>query len=170
MARRKKSSSTGVLGLVVLVLIGISVKYWSITVPILGLCFLIALIFPKNRHTSGKRSKTTAGEKAFRLEVVGESNYQNALENICNGKSEEGADEVVPAQLIPEDTNPYDKNAVRVEIKGSIVGYLSRPDAVAYRSLCAAKTSECNARIRGGWVRGGGDCGDFGVRLDFELY
>jgi hypothetical protein len=33
------------------------------------------------------------------------------------------------AALVPEPGNPYDSNAIRVEIEGRLVGYLSRADA-----------------------------------------
>jgi hypothetical protein len=34
------------------------------------------------------------------------------------------------AELVPEPTNPYDRNAIKVTIDGACVGYLSRKDAV----------------------------------------
>jgi hypothetical protein len=35
------------------------------------------------------------------------------------------------AELIPEPTNPYDRNAIKVAINETCVGYLSRQDAVS---------------------------------------
>jgi hypothetical protein len=114
------------------------------------------------------------GDGGFPLMIVGESHYQDALEAICGGRSGEGADELVTAQVVLEDSNPYDRNAVRVEISHQLVGYLSRPDAVAYRVYLQARGAGviigiCEARIRGGWERGE-DRGSFGVWLDFLLY
>jgi hypothetical protein len=73
--------------------------------------------------------------------------------------------------LVLDDDNPYDSLAVRVEIRGCIVGHLSRENAREYRRQLKkaghpALTASCKALIVGGWDRGGGDRGHFGVRLD----
>ncbi len=71
-----------------------------------------------------------------------------------------------------EDDNPIDDQAVRVEIKGLRIGYLSREHARTYRSwfgLAGAggqRRARCSALVRGGWDRGAGDTGDYGVSLD----
>lgn len=110
---------------------------------------------------------------AYAVEVVGESNYQRALEQICGGRSRDGVEKYVTAVLVLEDTNHYDENAVRVDISGSTVGYLSRHTAKAYRKQLATRATssqsiECPALIRGGWDRGRNDKGHFGVRLDLQ--
>lgn len=114
------------------------------------------------------------GPGLFELEVVGESNYQAALERVCGGRTGDGHDLRVKALLVLEDANPYDSNAVRVDIDGQAVGYLSRRHAVQYRRALAATgygraDAYCDAVIRGGWDRGGGDRGHFGVRLDIPM-
>lgn len=38
-------------------------------------------------------------------------------------------------ELIPEDTNPYDKNAVRIEADGHVVGYIGKNDTLKVRDL-----------------------------------
>jgi hypothetical protein len=73
------------------------------------------------------------GPGDYFIQVVGESSYQNALERLCGGRTEDGADEFVEAVLILEDTNPNDHNAVRIDIRGHAVGYLTRDFAVQYR-------------------------------------
>ena len=105
---------------------------------------------------------TTGG---FTLEVAGESHYQGNLEMICRGRSEDGHQLRVEATLILDDENPYDSNAVRVDIQGLPVGHLSRKEAVRYRRSGAGEAL-VDAEIRGGWDRGGGDRGHFGVWLD----
>lgn len=106
------------------------------------------------------------------VEVVGEGSYQGTLERIAEGRTEDGPrvrDHT--ALLMPEPTNPYDPNAVRVVIgSGGTVGYLSRENAVAYRPLidrlaAAGKFVACRACLSGGWDRGPDDRGSFGVRL-----
>jgi hypothetical protein len=66
------------------------------------------------------------------LEVTGESHYQEALWTIVGGRSSNPIRRSVRALLVPEPTNPYDENAIRVVIDGHTVGYLSREDASVY--------------------------------------
>src|SRR5687767_10540590 len=58
------------------------------------------------------------GPGTFSVEVVGESRYLHAFELICGPRNPDGEDCIVQATLVHEDGNPYDHNAVRVEIKG----------------------------------------------------
>jgi hypothetical protein len=116
-------------------------------------------------------ARRNAAPGHYGVEVVGESNYQGALEAICGGRSPDGVEKYVKANLVLEDSNPYDENAVRVDIDGSTVGYLSRHAARTYRERLKAndvtsKSAQCSAVIRGGWDRGRNDKGHFGVRLD----
>lgn len=102
------------------------------------------------------------------IEVVGESNYQAALLAVSGGKTPDGPAQTEHlAQLVAEPSNPYDRNAVRVEIDGRLVGYL--PRQFAGRLSAVLREIEgpamCQARITGGWDRGGGDTGSFGVVL-----
>ncbi len=112
-----------------------------------------------------------SGDGVFELEVVGESHYQQALEAAVGGRSAAGADLIVEAILIAEDTNPYDSKAIRLDIGGRTVGYLRREEARRFRAefgrlLRANDFVCCKANIRGGWSRGSGDRGHFGVWLD----
>lgn len=114
------------------------------------------------------------GSDDYFVEVVGESNYQPALEDLCRGRTPDGADAYFTAVLVPERDNPHDYNAVRVEIEGNVVGYLPRPFAKTYRgelkTLRLADTPlACKAKVTGGWDRGPDDRGHFGVRLDISL-
>lgn len=112
--------------------------------------------------------------KGFPLDVVGESNYQATIERICGPRTEAGENRVVTASLVLEDTNPHDPNAVRVEISGQRVGYLSRELAPVYRAWLAANghgqvVGQCQAKIKGGWQRGDDDIGHYGIYLAFKL-
>ena len=115
-----------------------------------------------------------AGSEEYGFDIVGESNYQRALSDICGGRSEDGADHDCEALLQPEPTNPHDKNAVQVFIEDRLVGYLSRDAAANYHAEMRRLghrdgKSVCDAVIRGGWKgrRGRGD-GHFGVKLDLD--
>jgi hypothetical protein len=83
------------------------------------------------------------------------------------------------AILLPEPSNEHDPNAIRVILinaaEGNIglVGYLAREDALAYRPAIDQVASDgrliaCRASIVGGWDRGNGDRGSFGVRLSLN--
>lgn len=107
-----------------------------------------------------------------RVQVVGESHYQRALDQAAGGRTDDGPrhrDHV--AVLIPEPANPLDPNAVMVQINAEVVGYLSREDAVAYLPVLRVGAAlgfpamGCHASLKGGWDRGGGDIGSYGVVL-----
>ncbi|HEX3148020.1 MAG TPA: hypothetical protein VHR66_08040 [Gemmataceae bacterium] len=115
------------------------------------------------------------GGGRFNLEIVGESHYQRELERVCGGRTRKSQDLEIAAVLLLDDGNPHDAQAVRVEIKGLTVGYLSRENARIFRARLRRERihgSEfpCRANVRGGWDRGGGDSGSFGVWLDVCLH
>ena len=113
------------------------------------------------------------GNGRFTVDVVGESNYQDSLEQVAGGRKRQGVDVRVTARLRLEDDNPHDPQAVAVEIDGRKVGYLSRADARLFRRQAEALLKPgahilCRGRVRGGWDRGSGNRGHFGVRLDAD--
>ena len=113
---------------------------------------------------------TIEGPGKYEVAVVGESNYQDALTSICGWPTFDGVDLSVNAVLVPENDNPHDKDATRVDIRGHTVGYLGRENARQYRRQLEAagyanSAFSVSARIRGGWDRGDNDVGLFGVRL-----
>jgi hypothetical protein len=60
------------------------------------------------------------------LGVVGEGSYQDNLDRISGGKTEDGPTTAEHTAIMkPEPTNPYDQNAIAVTIDGATVGYLS---------------------------------------------
>lgn len=111
--------------------------------------------------------------RGFNVEVVGEAHYQDALDEACGGKCEEGHDIQVTAQLVLIEDNPYDPNAVGVFINAELVGYIPRDAAVHVRTELRRlspneKPVTCDARIVGGWDRGDGDEGHYGVKLSLS--
>lgn len=110
-----------------------------------------------------------AGDCSFPLGAVGESFCQSALESICGPRVPDGHHVPAAATLLCENDNRYDSKAVRVEIRGQRVGYLSREHARLYRRKYGRRTVHCAGLIVGGWDRGGGDAGHFGVKLDIRL-
>jgi hypothetical protein len=66
------------------------------------------------------------------LEVVGELAYQDALWRLSGGTVGDRIRRHVVAVLVPEPTNPYDANAIAVQIDGQVIGYLPRATAQEY--------------------------------------
>ena len=111
------------------------------------------------------------GPGTFAVDVVGVSRRQSVLAAIVDRQSRRGRTVTLDAVLILEDSNPRDANAVRIEIEGELIGYLSRDNARRYRADLAAAgqpraTVRCKARIVGGFETESGERAHFGVRLD----
>jgi hypothetical protein len=111
------------------------------------------------------------GPGQFAVDVVGVSRRQDALAAVVERHGRSGRTVTVDAILVLEDSNPHDANAVRVEIDGALIGYLSRDNARRYRADLAAAgqpqaTVRCKARIVGGFETSDGERAHFGVRLD----
>jgi hypothetical protein len=106
-----------------------------------------------------------SGSGAFLTPVVGESFYQLALEAIAGRRTEHGWNLPAKATLVCENSNSHDPKAVRVDICGQRVGYLSRERARKHRQRYGQRTVHCAALIVGGWERNG-ETGHFGVKLD----
>jgi hypothetical protein len=97
-----------------------------------------------------------------RLGVVGESFYQEALQIVTGGRSfGTSFDDHLPvtAVLVPEPENPYDLNAVRIDVLCDAmslkVGYLATENAERYQPFLLELEEEgrvgtCPARVCGG--------------------
>ena len=116
-------------------------------------------------------SATIEGPGFYEFDIVGESHYQEALNEICGGKVKQGHFKTVTAKLFPEDENPHDPMAVCVQIEGRTVGYLSRENARKMRAQLphAGVFWKVAAKIVGGWDDGEGSVGHYGVKLDIPL-
>ena len=103
------------------------------------------------------------------LEVVGESQYRGAIEDAV-GRRAEGHQDIVDAAMVREPANPYDANAIAIQIEGRTCGYLPRADAKRYRAVmewCRAGGFAPVVRgdVHGGWRQEDGTWGDFEDRL-----
>lgn len=94
-----------------------------------------------------------------RVSVVGEANYQPALRAAAGGRSVAPGDfeNAIPvhAVVIPEPSNPYDQNAVRVEVNRNTVGYLPRDLAEEYQPVLLNLVQQgqlgwCSGRVMDG--------------------
>jgi len=130
---------------------------------------LLSWLFGEDKKTPSIVKLSSGG--TFPLEVVGESHYQDALERISGGRTYESQEKIVEAVLVHDDGNPYDNQAIRVDIQGQAVGHLSRESARQFRKKMLETgysriKASCAAKIVGGWEREEFDKGDFGVKLD----
>ena len=111
-----------------------------------------------------------ARDDEYSFEVVGESHRQDVFDEICGGKCDEGYELEVIAQLMLIEDNPYDANAGGVFLNGRLAAYVPRDFAPKIRAdILRLKLGDqpiaCNAIIVGGWDRGDGDEGHFGLKL-----
>jgi len=114
-------------------------------------------------------SPTSTGK--FHVPVVGVTFHQEALQIICGNKREEGVPIYKQAIMIPENDNPEDANAVRIDIGGETVGHLSRRNATVWRGKMISENRSgefmCLSQII--WDRGYIAEGSYGVLLDIDL-
>ena len=114
-----------------------------------------------------------AAGRGFNVQAVGESQFQSEIASIVGGPCAEGHNCHVPAELVLSG-NERDPDAVGIRINDLPVGYLPFDVAKQVRPLLTALRSRnkpitCKAKIVGGWDRGRGDRGYFGVKLSLSL-
>ena len=122
-------------------------------------------------HVNREKTVDIPGQGKFSFDIVGESNYQDTLDQLAKQKKQRNEPLVYKASLLYESDNPYDENAVKVEIDRMIVGYLNRENAKYYRDQMTELGYEgyvvrCDAKIVGGWQDHRGQKAHYGVRLD----
>jgi hypothetical protein len=88
------------------------------------------------------------------VQAVGESFYQPALLCQCGARKGDAVHFPCRAYLVAQPDNPYDRNAVAVQIGGQLVGHLSRSEAPRWQPLVqqlAARgyAASCEAMIAG---------------------
>ena len=104
------------------------------------------------------------------LEVVGELAYQAALWRLCGGTLGDRVRCDIVAVLVPEPTNPYDANAIAVQIDRQVVGYLPRATAQDYLPGLQGLMAACGGHIAlRGVIVGGGYYNDGPGRLGVWL-
>lgn len=110
------------------------------------------------------------GEK-YRVDVVGESFYQDNLLSIVGKKGKTSVNLQKAAVIIHEPDNQYDSNAHAVIIDGKKVGHISKASSAKLvqekrRLGISDCLIACPAIINGGWKDSSSE-GNFGVKLDF---
>jgi len=112
-----------------------------------------------------KQKFTNERPISYLVDIVGEQSYQANLRKIAGPKQERSKYVEVMARVISEPFNAYDKNAIKIEISGLTVGYLSRDDAKLLAGKVINKTVP--ALINGGWLDDDSE-GSYGVKLGIE--
>lgn len=92
------------------------------------------------------------------VEVAGESYHSKEIARLFRSWGlVEGGVTMRVASLVPEPTNRYDKNAVKVLVDGAHVGYVPAEDAARVKAQCArtprGQVAACPVRI---WAKHGG--------------
>ena len=123
---------------------------------------IIWYVLKAKNAVSGTSINPTTSNTLYAYNIVGEQSYQNNLKKIAGPKEEESKFFECYAKVSSEPFNQYDKNAVKVEINGLLVGYLSKSEAAKLSSKVVNKTVP--AVIDGGW-KDEESTGSYGVKL-----
>lgn len=115
-----------------------------------------------NNAITRNNTVTTSSTATYNFNIVGEGLHQSNLKKIAGPKEEQSKSYQCSAKVTSEPTNKFDKNAIKVEINGMLVGYLSREDA---QKLAGKRVSRVvSAIIDGGWDDSDSE-GSYGVKL-----
>ncbi len=123
---------------------------------------IIWYVLKAKNAVSGTSINPTTSNTLYAYNIVGEQSYQNNLKKIAGPKEEESKFFECYAKVSSEPFNQYDKNAVKVEINGLLVGYLSRGEAAKLAGKVVNKTVP--AAIYDRW-KDEKSTGSYGVKL-----
>ena len=143
---------------------------------IIGIIVVIAIIVAvklQDKHKSdtdaqllknlmGDNTSMSGKAVAYNFDIVGEQAYQKNLSKIAGKKEEKSKFMRCHAKVSSDPFNKYDKNAIKVEINGLLVGYISKNQAAQLAGRVINKTVP--AVINGGW-KDSDSTGSYGVRL-----
>ena len=115
--------------------------------------------------------KALSSSEQYSTKVVGASFCQENLIQVCGAKRAESVEIEVAAELVLENDNQADVNAVAVLVDGLKVGYLPKREAMIHRIFIHGSDYIedrliCLGKINGGWDNGHGNCGHYGVPVD----
>jgi hypothetical protein len=107
----------------------------------------------------------------LQVRVAGTSYYQAAIAAVVGAPRPGGYDQRMQAALVPDPSNAYDSNAVRVIIGGRHVGFMPRDRTAFIGPRIVALTAvhgepvKVPCRVVGGWTKSDGGSGSFGINL-----
>lgn len=115
-----------------------------------------------NNKSKVNATASGQGNISYNYNIVGEQSYQQNLRKIAGPKKEVSKFFECTAKVTSEPSNKYDKNAIKVEINGLQVGYISKAEA---QKLAGKNINKMvSAVIDGGWDDGDSE-GSYGVKL-----
>lgn len=123
---------------------------------------IIWFVLKSKKAANGINANPIPNNASYIYNIVGEQSYQKNLKKIAGSKEEESKFFECYAKVSSEPFNQYDKNAVKVEINGLVVGYLSKGEAAKLAGKVINKTVP--AVIDGGW-KDEDSIGSYGVKL-----
>lgn len=137
----------------------------------MGLAEWLSSLF-SSRLSVGESVMIARG-RGYTFNIVGESQFQDVLAQIAGPKTPDGAKAEKTAQIVDDDDNEHDENAIAVLIRGKVVGFIPRPVAASMRADLArinptGRPVTCYAKIVGGWRSADGNEGHYGVRLSIS--
>jgi hypothetical protein len=111
---------------------------------------LLSRIFGEGKKTPSIVKSNGGG--TFSSYAVGHPHHQEALKSIFSDRTPENNEKLVEAVLVIDDANPYNSQAVRVNIQGQTVAYLNDGNAKQFRKKMKEKGSSeikatCVAKI-----------------------
>ena len=101
---------------------------------------VIWYVLKAKKTVNGTSINAALNNTSYTYNIVGEQSYQNNLKKIAGPKEEESKFFECYAKVSSEPLNQYDKNAVKVEINGLLVGYLSKSEAAKLSSKVVNNT------------------------------
>jgi hypothetical protein len=106
----------------------------------------------------------------FWFDIVGEQSYAATLDDLGRDELEAEGKVTLDFLVVPEPTNRFDPNAIRVAVDGhGTVGYFSREDAVDFAKLRELLLAQGTAGTCRGILTGGWDTDiNIGVRLAIQ--
>jgi len=130
------------------------------TILIFLIVVIIIILWIKRSNTSSNKLSKKSIEYTF--EIVGEQSCQKNLRKLAGEKEQESKFVEVTAKVLSDPFNKFDQNAVKVEIGGLLVGFLSKEHAKMLSGRVINK--EVPAVIDGGWLDDESE-GSYGVKL-----
>lgn len=115
--------------------------------------------------------KALSSSEQYSTKVVGTSFCQENLIRVCGPKKAASVELEVAAELVLENDNQADVNAVAVLVDGLKVGYLPKREAMVHRIFIHGSDYIkdrliCIGMINGGWDNGYGSFGHYGVKVE----
>jgi hypothetical protein len=111
---------------------------------------LLSWLFGEGKKTPSIVKSNSGG--TFSSYAVGHRHHQDALKRIFLDRTPENNEKLVEAVLVIDDANPYNSQAVRVDIQGQTVAYLKDENAKQFRKKMKEKgpseiKATCAAKI-----------------------